>query len=77
MSGDINLSSNFKSAKFELNVPFLCTKLFQKSGHYSSGDIIQGEHYLRKYAIPFQIGILFYVNKYQPDYKSLDRISFP
>ena len=29
------------------NVPFLCTKLFQKRGHYSSGDII-----LRKYGIP-------------------------
>ena len=24
------------------NVPFLCTKLFQKRGHYSKGDIIQG-----------------------------------
>ena len=24
------------------NVPFLCTKLFQKKGHYSRGDIIQG-----------------------------------
>ena len=24
------------------NVPFLCTKLFQKRGHYSRGDIIQG-----------------------------------
>ena len=23
------------------NVPFLCTKLFQKRGHYSRGDIIQ------------------------------------
>ena len=24
------------------NVPFLCTKLFQKRGHYSRGDIIEG-----------------------------------
>ena len=24
------------------NVPFLSTKLFQKRGHYSRGDIIQG-----------------------------------
>ena len=32
------------------NVPSLCTKLFQKMGLYSRGDIIQGRHYLRIYS---------------------------
>ena len=32
----------FQKSKTLNNVPFLCTKLFQKRGHYSRGDIIQG-----------------------------------
>ena len=31
----------FQKSKTLNNVPFLCTKLFQKRGHYSRGDIIQ------------------------------------
>merc|ERR1712051_1103888 len=30
------------------NVPFLCTKLFQKRGHYSRGDIIQGRTLIKE-----------------------------
>ena len=30
---------------------YLSTKLFQKRGHHSREDIIQGGHYLRKYGI--------------------------
>ena len=33
------------------NVPFLCTKLFQKRGHYSRGDIIQGGNTVHKLEI--------------------------
>ena len=46
------------------NVPFLCTKVFQKRGHYSRGDIIQGRtlfkegHYLRKYGMWINLVIL-------------------
>ena len=28
---------------------FLCTKLFQKWGHYSRGEFLKGGHDLRKY----------------------------
>ena len=48
MSGDINWTSNFKSAKKLNNVPSLCTKLFQKRGHYSRGYIIQGGTLFKK-----------------------------
>ena len=48
MSGDIK---QFQKCKNLNNVPFLCTKLFQKRGHHSREDIIQGGHYLRKYGI--------------------------
>ena len=30
------------------NVPFLCTKLFQKRGQYSRGDIIQGRTLIKE-----------------------------
>ena len=40
MSGNIRWISQ-KSTNLN-NVPFLCTKLFFKRGHYSRGDIIQG-----------------------------------
>jgi hypothetical protein len=36
-------------------VPFLCTKLFQKRGHYLRGDIIQGRKLLRKYGISYYV----------------------
>ena len=32
----------FQQCKNLNNVPFLCTKLFQKSGHYLRGNIVQG-----------------------------------
>ena len=35
------LNQQFQKCKKLNNVPFLCTKLFQKRGHYSRGDIIQ------------------------------------
>ena len=36
------LNQQFQKCKILNNVPFLCTTLFQKRGHYSRGDIIQG-----------------------------------
>ena len=36
------VNQQFHKCKNLNNVPFLCTKLFQKRGHYSKGDIIQG-----------------------------------
>ena len=36
------VNQQFQKSKNLNNVPFLCTKLFQKRGHYSTGDIIQG-----------------------------------
>ena len=36
------LNQQFQKCKNLNNVPFLCTKLFQKRGNYSRGDIIRG-----------------------------------
>jgi hypothetical protein len=36
------LTMQFQKCKNLNNVPFLCNKLFQKRGHYSRGDIMQG-----------------------------------
>ena len=38
----------FQKSKTLNNVPFLCTKLFQKRGYYSRGDIIQGRTLIKE-----------------------------
>ena len=45
MSGTLPKLAISKVQKFEYYVPFLCTKLFQKKGHYSRGTLFKGEHY--------------------------------
>ena len=42
MSGDINKTNNFKSAKIWIMFLFYVLSFFQKRGHYSRGDLIQG-----------------------------------
>ena len=51
------------------NDPFSCTKLFQKRGHYSKENIVQGGggHYLRKYCI---------VKKFSSIYKQFSNLIF-
>ena len=45
----INLfNQQFQKCQNLNNVPFLCTMLFQKKGHYSRGDIIQGRTLFKK-----------------------------
>ena len=41
-------NQQFQKSKNLNNVPFLCTKLFQKRGYYSRGDIIQGRTLIKE-----------------------------
>ena len=42
-------------------MPFLCTNLFQKRGHYLRGTLFKGGHYLRKYSrFAFPLGSLIW-----------------
>ena len=42
------VNQQFQKSKNLNNVPFLCTNLFQKRGHYSRGDIIQGRTLIKE-----------------------------
>ena len=49
------------------NVPFLCTKLLQKRGHYSRGDIIQGRTLFKEIRINFdEIDVNFHKLSHKP-----------
>ena len=61
MFGDINKTSNFKSAEIWTMFLFLCTQLFQKRGHYSREDIIEGVNYLGKYITICNLTIFLYL----------------
>ena len=49
---------------------YIRTKLFQKRGHYSREDMIQGGHYLRKYGKYWKY-LDFAINNLKCDTKTL------
>ena len=51
MLGDINETSNFKSAKFLIMFLFHLLSFFKEGDTIQGGTLFKGEYYLRKYGM--------------------------
>ena len=71
MSGDINYTRNFKSAKIGIIFLFYVLSFFKKGDTIQGGTFFKGGHYLRKYGIymekkgRYEIHVVIKIDLYQ------------